>query len=58
MATKIDKSQVRFATAIVNERTAKIELEARRIQLVVALVKLATVSVCLLGALAILVLRL
>lgn len=58
MATKIDKSRVKLATALVNERTSQIELQARRIQLLSSLVKLATVSVVLLMVLAILALRL
>lgn len=57
MATKIDKEKLKLATALVSERTARVELQARRVQLLGALVGFATVSVGLLGTLAILVLR-
>jgi hypothetical protein len=58
MATKIDKEKVKLATALVSERTARIELQARRVQLLGALVGFASVFVGVLGALAILVPRL
>jgi hypothetical protein len=58
MATKIDKEKLRLATALVKERTARIELQARRVQLLSSLVSMVTVSVGLFGALVILALRL
>lgn len=54
----MDKEKVKLATALVNERTAQIELHTRRVQLLASLVKLATVFVGLVGVLAVLALRL
>ncbi len=58
MATEFDKARVEFATAIVNERTAKIELLARWVQLSIALVKLATAATSAIAILVLIALRL
>lgn len=51
MASKMDRLRVEHATALVKERTARIELRARWLQLWVAAVGLTTALITALGAL-------
>lgn len=51
MAEKLDKSRVEYATAMVKYRTAVLEIRARKIQLLVALVGFSTTAIGGIGAL-------
>ncbi|MFL5897377.1 MAG: hypothetical protein ACJ76D_02780 [Solirubrobacterales bacterium] len=51
MASEIKRLRLEHATALVKERTARLELHARLVQLLCALVGLATASISVLGAL-------
>lgn len=54
MASEITKLRIEHATALVKERTTRLELHVRVVQLLCAVVGLATASISVVGALLIL----
>lgn len=51
MASEINRLRLEHATALVKERTARLELHARRVQFACAVVALATAATSVLGGL-------